>query len=526
VTSRVIRSAIIIAVFLATLSIGVRVVHAQTVTIGPSTQNINQVSVSTAYLYYNKLHFAGTWSGSLTYNSQDLVIYSGASYVSLQVANLNENPASASLYWVVLPGSGGGGLGTVTSVQVAGTANEIAVAGTCTITSTGVCTLSVPAGFVLPGTINGLTITTTGGTLTITGAKVLTVSNSLTLAGTDNVTLTFPSTNATIARTDSAQTFTGVQTFSTPIAGTSGGTGSANSGGLATVTGLLKDNGSGTISPGVGDTDYAAAPGQATVTPGGGVATYGSAAGINQWNLGSGSPVVLTGNISSSVCPTAATTAKAYLIHVQQDGTGGRTNVWPSCFVGFPTIAGEASANTWITATYDGTNFHPDPGNDSGHGVATEGAAPAGNPASGLGYPFYSSADHDLEYLNNAGGLMKAFLAGHDCNPVTGICTTTNGNTTTITVGSSTIALGSLTVASGACSAAQTATVTGTATTDTITTTFNADPTGAVGFQPSTSGMVTVIMYPTSNTVNAKVCNNTSGSITTGSVTVNVRVTR
>src|SRR3989344_4983137 len=34
------------------------------------------------------------------------------------------------------------------------------------------------------------------------------------LSGTDTTTMTFPSTSATIARTDSAQTFTGVQTLS------------------------------------------------------------------------------------------------------------------------------------------------------------------------------------------------------------------------------------------------------------------------------------------------------------------------
>src|SRR5271166_6176254 len=43
--------------------------------------------------------------------------------------------------------------------------------------------------------------------------KTLTVSNSLTLAGTDSTTMTFPSTSATIARTDAANTFTGHQTI-------------------------------------------------------------------------------------------------------------------------------------------------------------------------------------------------------------------------------------------------------------------------------------------------------------------------
>lgn len=38
--------------------------------------------------------------------------------------------------------------------------------------------------------------------------------NTLTLSGTDGTTQTYPSTSATIARTDAAQTFTGTQTFS------------------------------------------------------------------------------------------------------------------------------------------------------------------------------------------------------------------------------------------------------------------------------------------------------------------------
>ena len=50
--------------------------------------------------------------------------------------------------------------------------------------------------------------------------KSLTVNNSLTLAGTDATTLTFPTTNATIARTDAAQTFTGVQTMTSPVLNT------------------------------------------------------------------------------------------------------------------------------------------------------------------------------------------------------------------------------------------------------------------------------------------------------------------
>lgn len=63
-------------------------------------------------------------------------------------------------------------------------------------------------------TYNGLTVSTTTGTFTLTNGKTLAVTNSLTLSGTDSTTMTFPTTSATIARTDAAQTFTGTQTFS------------------------------------------------------------------------------------------------------------------------------------------------------------------------------------------------------------------------------------------------------------------------------------------------------------------------
>ena len=66
-------------------------------------------------------------------------------------------------------------------------------------------------------TYNGNTITTGTGVLTLAAGKTLTASNTLTLAGTDATTQTFPTTSATIARTDAAQTFTGTQTFGSII---------------------------------------------------------------------------------------------------------------------------------------------------------------------------------------------------------------------------------------------------------------------------------------------------------------------
>jgi hypothetical protein len=80
-------------------------------------------------------------------------------------------------------------------------------------------TLVTPAlGVAAATSINkvALTAPATGSTLTIADGKTLTANQSLTLAGTDATTMTFPTTSATIARTDAGQTFTGVQEMTRP----------------------------------------------------------------------------------------------------------------------------------------------------------------------------------------------------------------------------------------------------------------------------------------------------------------------
>ncbi len=79
----------------------------------------------------------------------------------------------------------------------------------------GVMTLTTPIlGAATATSINGDTLTTGSWTLTGSAGKTLTWQNSITFAGTDATTMTLPSTSATLARTDAAQTFTGLQTLS------------------------------------------------------------------------------------------------------------------------------------------------------------------------------------------------------------------------------------------------------------------------------------------------------------------------
>jgi hypothetical protein len=100
------------------------------------------------------------------------------------------------------------------------------------------------------------------------------------------------------------------------------------------------------------------------------------------------------------------------------------------------------------------------------------------------------------------------------------------GGTLTQTIASGIASLGTSSISSGTCAAVVTATATNVAATDVVVAGFNGDPTSTTGYVPTTSGMLTIIAYPTSGNVNFKVCNNTGAAITPGSVTLNWRVTR
>ena len=104
-------------------------------------------------------------------------------------------------------------------------------------------TLTTPTlGVASATTVNKVTLTTpaTGSTLTILDGKTLTANNTIVLAGTDSTTMTFPSTSATIARTDAAQTFTGTQTFSQIVETVNAITASGNAATVPITSGISK----------------------------------------------------------------------------------------------------------------------------------------------------------------------------------------------------------------------------------------------------------------------------------------------
>ncbi len=121
--------------------------------------------------------------------------------------------------------NGSAGAGTVTSVSVT-TANGVSGV-VATATTTPAITLTL--GAITPTSVNGNVFTT----------------GSSTYTGTAGQTYTFPTTTATIARTDAGQTFTGVQNFTSPDTTTSITTATTSFTAWAGATTLLTIGGTG-----------------------------------------------------------------------------------------------------------------------------------------------------------------------------------------------------------------------------------------------------------------------------------------
>lgn len=194
------------------------------------------------------------------------------------------------------------GVQTMTSPVISGHATIEGVTPTGA-TGTGLMVFGTSPTFITPTlgvatatSYNGMTLTSSTGTFTLANSKTFVVNNGITLTGTDSTVMTFPTTTATIARTDAAQTFTGVQTFSTHIVlegvTSTGATGTGNFvfsasptfSGTATFTHIIVEGVTSTGATGTGSVVFATTP--TLVTPVLGVAT--------------GTSLAVTGAITSS----------------------------------------------------------------------------------------------------------------------------------------------------------------------------------------------------------------------------------
>lgn len=175
------------------------------------------------------LFASGATTSSVTYQTSP---DQSAAYTAYTFTNIGATPVTIQcspspygrLNYVSGTGTITGFITTMAAPQETGGCHLLANPGTITMsgaTGTGALVLATSPTLVTPvlgvataTSINGNTITTGTGVLTIAAAKTLTANNTITLAGTDATTMTFPTTSATVARTDAANTFTGVQTFS------------------------------------------------------------------------------------------------------------------------------------------------------------------------------------------------------------------------------------------------------------------------------------------------------------------------
>lgn len=174
---------------------------------------INNPAAYSAGASVDQLYFEGLDSTSVNVVLGGILTYAKASRLS-DMAFFVQGSAGSSLEAMRIVGA--------------------ATAATTQITVPGALAVT---GAVTGGTLNGMTVTTSTGTFTLTNGKTFAVTNTITLSGTDAKTYTFPTTSATIARTDAAQTFTGNQT----ITGTAGDVIKFTGGGA--LTGYLYNDG-------------------------------------------------------------------------------------------------------------------------------------------------------------------------------------------------------------------------------------------------------------------------------------------
>ncbi len=222
-------------------------------------------------------------------------------------------------------------------------------------------------------TLNGNTFTTGTYTLTGTAGKTLTFSKSLTLDGTDSTTMTFPTTSATIARTDSGQTFTGVQTMTSPAITTPAFTGAFS--GTYSLGGTPTIN----VAAAVGGTWTAAATWTLPAFTLGGTVS-GGGRNINNVIIGASTPLAgtfttlvattLNGNTFTTGTYTLTGTAGKTLTFSKSltlDGTDSTTMTFPATsatiartdagqtFTGVQTMTSPAITTPAFTGAFSGT---------------------------------------------------------------------------------------------------------------------------------------------------------------------------
>lgn len=364
---------------------------------------------------------------------------------------------------------------------------------------------------ILPGANGGTGIANTGKTLTLGGSLTTTGAATPTMAfGASTFTYTFPGATANLGyQVGSITTGHCLQ-----ASGTAGGFADAGaacgSGGSVSITSLTPN--------------IVMAPSPIT-----GTGTISSTVPLNTQS--GASYAILTGDNTQLV---EMTNASATTMTIPVANSAGFLSGWGTNVL--PTLA--ATVLTPASGTACGlASVSLDPGQFLGlaAGASTNYDCALGIPTSGtqnkvLATPNGSTGQPKLRALVAAdipSIPISTGVSGLGTNVATALAATLSaagGLTSTIAKGTS--AMGTSAISSGACATDVTTSATNVATTDVVGWGFNGKPTAVTGYAPATSGMLTVIAWPSANNVNFSVCNNTTASITPGAITLNWSVVR
>lgn len=351
----------------------------------------------------------GTWSSVATYAINDVVAYNGSSYLAM-LAGTNQQPDTATTYWMVLASKGATGSGDLTG-PASSTDNAIARFDGTTgkIVQNSAATIADTTGDITAGKYNGLTISSSTGTLTVANSKTLATDNTVTFVGTDSSTVNYGA-GGTIAYTSSKlsafaatssselagvisdETGTGGLVFANSPTLVTPALGTPASGALTNCTSIPVNQATGTLPVANGGTGITAlgtgvatALGNAVNATGGNVTVDGTATLTNKTltnptinnyvegvvaigNTGTAQTLsltngtvqtaTLTGNCTFTM-PTA-TAGKSFVLILSSGAgsfTGTFTSVkWPSNTA--PTITTTASRWDILSFFSDGTNWY------------------------------------------------------------------------------------------------------------------------------------------------------------------------
>jgi hypothetical protein len=226
------------------------------------------------------------------------------------------------------------GASKVTNSMLAGSIAASKLVGS-DIATVGTIGTGTWQGTVVAGLYGGTGVANSGKTITLGGNLTTSGAFNTTLAVSGSNTVTFPNASITVARSDAAQTFTGVQTFSSPpVIGSITNTGTLT---LPTVTGTVMQYSSATISS------------SSTGSPSGD-------AKVNEYYI-----TALAANITFSAPSGSLTKGNIVRMYIVDAGVA-KTITWNGVYKSSPdrpapntTIAGKGMELDWLC--YDGTNF-------------------------------------------------------------------------------------------------------------------------------------------------------------------------